>query len=52
MLIDEGCTLSLLIGDTRVNLTNNSFRILPSDDLIEGIRDLAGFNAIQIGYGQ
>ena len=52
VLIDEGCTLSLLIGDTRVNLTNNSFRILPSDDLIEGIRDLAGFNAIQIGYGQ
>ena len=48
VLVDEGCTLSLLIDNTRISLLNNNYRILPTDDLIESIRDLAGVDAIQI----
>lgn len=48
VLVDEGCTLSLLIDDTMINCQNLYCRVLPSDDLIEGIRDMAGYDAVQI----
>ncbi len=50
VLVDEGCSLSLLIDDTKINLENNHYRVLPSDDLIETLRDLAGPNCVQIFY--
>lgn len=48
--VNEGCTLSLMIDNTRLQFNNQTFRIQPSDDLIEGIRDLIGPEAIAIGY--
>ena len=50
VLVDEGCSLSLLIDNTKINLQNNYFRVLPSDDLVESIRDLAGPDSVQILY--
>lgn len=50
ILIDEGCTLSLMIDDVLLNLSNNAYRIIPTDDLIEGIKDLAGNDAIYVSY--
>lgn len=48
--VDEGCTLSIMIDNIRLKLANLTYRIQPSDDLIEGIRDLAGPDSIAIGY--
>ena len=50
VLVDEGCSLSLLIDQIKVNLQNQTYRILPSDDLVESLRDLAGPDAAQIFY--
>ena len=50
VLVDEGCSLSLLIDNTKINLQNHNFRVLPSDDLVESIRDLAGPDSVQILY--
>ena len=48
--VDEGCTLSLMIDNIKCSLQGNDYRIVPTDDLIEGLRDLAGYNAVAIGY--
>ena len=48
--VDEGCTFSLLIDDACLHFTNQRYRLVPRDDLIDGIRDLAGADAIAVGY--
>ena len=50
ILIDEGCTLNLMIDNVLLNLRNQSYRIIPTDDLIEGIKDIAGSDAIALSY--
>ena len=39
-----------MIDDVLLNLSNNAYRIIPTDDLIEGIKDLAGNDAIYVSY--
>lgn len=48
--VDEGCSLSLMIDAVKVNFAGRRFRFVPTDDLVESLRDLAGFNAVQITY--
>lgn len=50
VFVDEGCSLSIMLDDVRINLNNDNLRFIPSDDLIESIRDLAGPHAVQISY--
>ncbi len=50
VFVDEGCSLSIMLDDVRINLKNDNMRFIPSDDLIESIRDLAGPDAVHIGY--
>lgn len=46
--VDEGCTLNLMIDECVIKLKNQNYRVRPSDDLVEGIRDLLGYDAISI----
>lgn len=50
IFVEEGCSLSIMLDDVRINLKNDTMRFIPSDDLIESIRDLAGADAVHIGY--
>lgn len=50
VFVDEGCTLSLMLDDVMVNFSGDNYRFIPSDDLVESIRDLAGPDAITINY--
>ncbi len=45
-----GCTLSLILDNTRLFFSNNRFRIDPDDELMDGLRDLFGEKAPTVGY--
>ena len=47
-----GCRLQLLLGDTFIPFSGRNSRIDPSDFLIDGIRDAAGNDAVQVNYSQ
>ena len=50
VFVDEGCNLSIMIDNAYINLYQDNYRVIPTDDLIEGMRDLAGFDAITVSY--
>ena len=45
-----GCILGLILNNNKLSFNNKQFRIDPNDDLIDGVRDLFGTDAIQVGY--
>lgn len=47
---ERGCTLSMMIDSIKVNFENRYYRFIPSDDLIESIRDIAGMDAVQLKF--
>lgn len=47
-----GCRLQLLYDDVLLSFTGSNCRIDPSDFLIDGIRDIAGNDAVSIDYSQ
>ena len=46
----SGCSLRLIIDNKLIQLHDDKFRFLPSDDLVEGIRDMAGVDSVKIAY--
>lgn len=46
----QGCSLNMIIDNQLIKLRNDRYRYLPSDDLIEGIRDLAGVMSVRVAY--
>ena len=46
----SGCSLRLIIDNKLIQLRDDKFRFLPSDDLVEGIRDMAGVDSVKIAY--
>ena len=46
----KGCSLSLIIDNTLMKIRDDKYRFLPSDDLVEGIRDLAGSQSVRISF--
>ncbi len=47
--IPEGCTLKLAIGGKEADL-NGSFVFMPTDELIDGLREFSDRNAVRVGY--
>ena len=46
----QGCTFNLMLENTLLRFTNNVNRYDPSDDLLDSLREIAGNNAVSIGY--
>lgn len=46
--VNEGCTLNLMLDQSVIKFKNQSYRVQASDDLIEGLRDLLGYESIFI----
>ncbi len=46
----SGCALRLIIDNKLIVLHDDKYRFLPSDDLVEGIRDMAGVDSVKIAY--
>ncbi len=47
-----GCRLQLLYHNALINPVHRNYRIDPCDSLIDGIRDLAGTDAVEVIYSQ
>ncbi|SPT72215.1 DNA polymerase III subunit alpha [Anaerobiospirillum thomasii] len=48
--IVEGCTLKIMLDDTLIHLSGVNYRLDPTDDLIDGIRDLFGSKSVRLTY--
>ncbi len=48
--IIKGCRLNLMIGNTLLRLDDRTFRYLPTEDLIDGLRDVIGPDAVTVAY--
>ena len=46
----QGCSFNLMLGNTLLRFTNSVNRYDPSDDLLDSLREIAGNNAVSIGY--
>ena len=46
----KGCTVSMIIGNMLLRLRDDSFRVIPSDDLIEGLMDICGSKSVHVSY--
>ena len=46
----EGCTLKIMLDDTLIHLSGVNYRLDPTDDLIDGIRDLFGSKSVRLTY--
>ena len=46
----KGCSFNLMLGNTLLRFTNSVNRYDPSDDLLDSLREIAGNNAVSIGY--
>ena len=46
----KGCSISMIIDNKLLAIRDDKYRFLPSDDLIEGIRDLAGTQSVKVSY--
>ena len=49
-LVAKGCTLSIILDNKLLTLRDDKYRYLPTDDLIEGIRDMAGTDSVKVMY--
>lgn len=47
--VGEGCSLKLTIGNKKMDLMGN-YVFIPSDELIDGIRELSGQDSVKVGY--
>ncbi|MDD6318036.1 MAG: DNA polymerase III subunit alpha [Succinatimonas hippei] len=46
----RGCTLDLMIGNTRADMRISRYLFIPSDRLIDGLRDIAGSKSVRVIY--
>ena len=49
-LITKGCSVDLIVDNKLMKIRDDRFRFAPTDDLIEGIRDIVGNNGIKVIY--
>ena len=49
-LITKGCSIDLIVDNKLMKIRDDRFRFAPTDDLIEGIRDIVGNNGIKVIY--
>ena len=48
--IIKGCSIDLIVDNKLMKIRDDRFRFAPTDDLIEGIRDIVGTNGIKVIY--
>ncbi|MGN1281987.1 MAG: DNA polymerase III subunit alpha [Succinivibrio sp.] len=46
----KGCSLNMIIDNQLITLRQDTYAFIPSDDLVEGIRDIAGSQSVHISY--
>ena len=49
-LFTKGCSIDLIVDNKLMKIRDDRFRFAPTDDLIEGIRDIVGNNGIKVIY--
>lgn len=46
----EGCNLKIMLDDTLVHLSGFNYKLDPTDDLVDGIKDILGNNSVKLFY--
>lgn len=46
----KGCSVNLIIDNKLLLIRDDKYRFIPSEDLVEGIRDLSGSQSVRISY--